>query len=1106
MAEIERWLSKHGLAKYASAFADNEIELGDLTELTDEDLVTIGLPLGPRRRFMKAVRATTDGNARPHNTALGASIVAERRQLTVMFIDLVGSTEISQRVDPEDLAEVLRLFKETCAASVADFDGQIASYYGDGIMVFFGFPLAHEEDPERAIRAGLRIIREVPEIRTHAKLQVRIGIATGLVVVGDLRGEKMFEDGTAMGETPNLAARLQAMAEPGTMIVSPRTHQLAGGAFDYVLQGSFKLKGFTKEVEAWQVTGARDTDSRFRRVEGAALGPLIGRITEYETLSDKWKLARKGEGQIVLVSGEPGIGKSRLIEELRQKAPQGAHEQIRLQCSPYHFASSFYPIIRRLHHAADLRSEDSDEAKLEKISSVLKNPSDQVLRLAASLLSIPFEDRLGPLTLTPQQIMDQTHEMLLEHLLADASEKPILLLFEDAHWLDPTTKALMDRLVDRLRDLPVMVVMTFRPEFDPGWALQSNLTKVVLRQLDFQDVKRIANEVAQGQDIPDAMYELVAARSDGVPLYVEEVTKDLLESGDMPDAPIARASGGASAASSVPSALHDALMARLDRLSSAKEVAQIGAVIGPQFSYPLISKVSRFGDTVLRSGLDLLVEAGIVTTSGDDALQIFSYRHALIRDTAYNSLLKTERRVLHARVAKTLDQKTSAVEDAGPEVLAHHYTLAGMAEEAIDCRYLAGQRAVKRSANTEANTQLSLALDLLGDQTTSVERDKREIEIQTLRAGVLRSTAGIAADETGSTYARIRDLCERMDETENLFPVLNGLYSFHLVRGEYDLARVVARQLLDLAETSGETQHQMVAHRAMGAVLFHIGELDPAHAHLEQALALYRPDRDAHLAYVYGSDHAAITSCFLSLATWMRGEPDKALEIQTQAVAAARDLDHAHSVAQALTYLCMLHLLRRDPDSVTREMEQLEELSNKHAFTFMTLTANVWRSWVKAYASPGPHTIKDLKRATDAWWASGAGNHKPFFMTLIAEVTLAMGDHEGALTALAEAREHQRLTNEGWAQAETDRVYALAKSSTTPAEADFRQALSRAQDQKARMFALHTAIDFARTCERFHCAANANTALQAAVEAISGGDQTVEMRLARELLAGEETA
>jgi tetratricopeptide (TPR) repeat protein len=298
----------------------------------------------------------------------------------------------------------------------------------------------------------------------------------------------------------------------------------------------------------------------------------------------------------------------------------------------------------------------------------------------------------------------------------------------------------------------------------------------------------------------------------------------------------------------------------------------------------------------------------------------------------------------------------------------------------------------------------------------------------------------------------------------------------------------------------------MVAHRAMGAVLFHIGELDPAHTHLEQALALYRPERDAHLAYVYGSDHAAITSCFLSLATWMRGEPDKALEIQTQAVEAARDLDHAHSVAQALTYLCMLHLLRRDPGAVTREMERLEELSNKHAFTFMTLTANVWRSWVKAYASPGPDTIKDLKRATDAWWASGAGNHKPFFMTLIAEVTLSMGDREGALTALAEAREHQRLTNEGWAQAETDRVYALAKSSTSPAEAEFRQALSRAQDQKARMFALHTAIDFARTCELFHCAAIANTALQAAAEAISGGDQTVEMRLARELLAGVETA
>ncbi len=1099
MSDIAVWLENHGLSKYARAFEEHEIELGDLTELTDEDLVTIGLPLGPRRRFMKAVRAGADGGRRPQNTALGPAIVAERRQLTVMFIDLVGSTEIAQRVDPEDLAEVLRLFKETCAASVAAFDGHIASYYGDGIMVFFGFPHAHEDDPERAVRAGLRIIKEIPDIRTHAKLNVRIGIATGLVVVGDLRGEKMFEDGTAMGETPNLAARLQAMADPGTLIIAPSTHQLAGDAFEYVLRGAFKLKGFAKEVEAWQVTGTRETVSRFMALDDVQLKPLVGRAAEYGTLNEKWKLASGGQGQVVLVSGEPGIGKSRLVEELRKNASGVSHTQTRYQCSPYHFASAFYPVIRQFEIVAELRPDDSDETKLNKISSVLGDPSDHVLKLAASLLSVPFEDRLGPLDLTPQKIMDQTLGMMLKILASMAAEKPVLLLFEDAHWVDPTTKLLLDQIVDRIKDLPVLVVMTFRPEFDPGWALQSNLTKVVLRQLDFHQVKSIVDEVAQGQSISDEMYEVIAARSDGVPLYVEEVTKDLLESGALMEDHAAQPVGASSPASPVPSTLHDALMARLDRLSSAKEVAQIGAVIGPQFSYPLIAEVSRFGEKALRSALELLVDAGIVTTAATDGLETFSYRHALIRDTAYNSLLKSERRVLHARVAETLNQEALHIGDASPEILAHHYTMAGMSKQAIDCRHLAGQRAVQRSANIEANTQLSLAIEQLREQSQSDDRDRKEIEIQVLRAGVLRSTAGIAADETGSVYERIRDLCERVDETEHLFPVLNGLYSFHLVRAEYDLARNVAGELLKLAGTTGETQHQMVAHRAMGAVLFHIGELDRAYEHLKQALDLYSRERDGHLAFIYGSDHAAITSCFLSLAIWMRGAPDKALEVQKQAVAAARELEHAHSIAQSLTYLCMLHLLRREPDQVIEAVTQLEELASKHSFTFMSVTAALWRSWVDAFVSPAPATIRALRNAAEAWWASGAGNYKPFFLTLIAELTLETGDQDGALELLAEARQHQNLTNEGWAQAETDRVYALAISRNGPAEAEFHKALQTAQQQHARMFELRTAVDYFRACTEIGSPA-ASSALSTALKTVTGGEHTSDVTDARALL------
>ncbi|WP_298850026.1 adenylate/guanylate cyclase domain-containing protein [uncultured Ruegeria sp.] len=1099
MTDVKDWLVRHGLIKYVDAFSRHEIELGDLPELSDADLVTIGLPLGPRRRFLKAIREEAGGHAGSQRAIQEPNIVAERRQLTVMFIDLVGSTAISQKLDPEDLAEVLRLFKETCAAAVAAFDGHIASYYGDGIMVFFGFPHAHEDDPERAIHAGLRIVREIPEIRTHAHLEVRIGIATGLVVVGDLRGEKMFEDGTAMGETPNLAARLQSMADPSTMIVAPTTQELAGETFEYVRRGTFQLKGFAKEVEAWQVTGTRQTFSRFLATDDVTMSSLVGRTLEHETLQSKWTLACQGQGQVALVSGEAGIGKSRLIEELRRTIPDAKHRQLRFQCSPFHDASALYPVIRQLETAAELRANDSAKDKLGKISHILGDPSEVTLKLAATLLSVPFEDRLGPLDLTSEQIMKQTLEMLVDHMIEAARKTPILLLFEDAHWIDPTTKTLLDRLVDRIEDAPLLMVMSYRTGFDPGWAHTPSLMHVALQQLDFAQVKEIVNDVAKGKTVPDEVYHLIAARSNGVPLYVEEVTKDLLESDLLTERADAYTMDRTSPSPSVPKTLHDALMARLDRLSSAKEVAQIGAVIGPQFSYPMIASVSRFDERALRSGLDLLVDAGIVNISDTEPEETFRYRHALIRDTAYNSLLKRERRTLHARVVEALNHSSPHDHSAGPEILAHHYTMADMPDEAIEHWYLAGQRAVERSAGIEAATQLGRAIALLEQQDDSVDRDRKETKIQTLRAGVLRSTAGIAADETGAVYARIRDLCNQLGETEQLFPVLNGLYAYHLVRGEYDLAKNVAAQLLELAKLTEKTHHTMIAHRAMGAVLLHIGHQDSSYDHLRRALQLYDPQQHSRLAFVYGTDHAAITSCFLSMTVWLRGEPDRALEIQHQAISAAQDLQHAHSLAQTLTYLCMLHLLRREPEKVYDVVVRLEELATKHAFPFMKLTANVWRCWADVQITPCPESIRAMREAAEAWWASGAGNYKPLFLTILAEASLEANEPEAAQRLLDEAREQQVLTNEGWAQAETDRIQALVRSTEAPSDDLFVLALRTARGQQARMFELRTAVDYVQTCNRFGCTPSLPD-LGGVLETIIGGKQTRDIATALSLL------
>lgn len=1107
MGDVAAWLSNLGLSKYKDVFAEHEIEFIDLPELTERDLTDMGLPLGPRRRILRALREQALTNAAPSAfdapipEVSDAAIVAERRQLTVMFIDLVGSTALSEQLDPEDLAEVLRVFKETSTAAVTDFDGHVASYLGDGILVFFGYPHAHEDDAARAIHAGLRVIREVPEIRTHAKLNVRIGVATGLVVVGDLRGAQLIEGGTAMGETPNLAARLQSMAEPGTLIVAPATRQLAGDNFEYTERGTFMLKGFSKPVRAWQVMSTRELVSRFMATDRTKLNPLIGREQDFETLCEKWRFARGGAGQVVLVSGEAGIGKSRLIEELRLRIANEPSTTLRYQCSPYHETSAFYPVIRQLQRTAGLRPEDPDDLKLDKVARVLRNPSDLSLKLAASLLSIPFEETLGPLDLSPQQIMDRTQEMLVSHLVAQAARKPILLLFEDAHWIDPTTKSLLDRLVGRVSDVPILLVLSYRTGFEPGWDLRPYLTYMPLTHLDFGQVSKIVDEVAKGKSVPTEIYTLIAARTNGVPLYVEEVTKDLLESDLVVERESAFVLSGPLPTLNVPSALQDSLMARLDRLGPAKEVAQIGAVFGPQFSVEMLLEVSSSEEEALRQDIDRLIEAGIISLSDAPSSEVYRYRHALIRDTAYNSLLKSERQALHAQVANTLKRGYNNSIDAGPEVLAYHYTMARMPDEAIKHWHIAGQRAVERSANLEAAVQLAKAIEQLAEKERSPERDSLEIEIQVLRAGTLRSTAGIAANDTGRVYARIRDLCHRAGETEHLFPVLNGLYAFHLVRAEYNRAHDVAGQLLDLAEQSIETHHSMVAHRAMGAVLLHIGEFRPACEHLEQALELYDPKEHGRLAYIYGTDHAAITSSFLSMVVWMLGEPDRALRIQNQAVAAARALNHAHSVAQALTFLCMLHLLRRDVEKTRLTAKRLEKLSKEHSFAFMSVTATFWGRWADAQNNPNTETIRALHEAAKVWWSGGAGNYRPFFLTLLAELKIKAGDKDGALRLLAEAREYEEQTNERWAQSETDRVYALAQSSQAKVEAAFQTAMKTSRDQQAPMFELRVAVDFAQQTQT----PGGGPDLRKMLTAVAGGADTVDVIAARRLIDRKTT-
>ncbi|EEE38145.1 adenylate/guanylate cyclase [Rhodobacteraceae bacterium KLH11] len=1057
MAEIDVFLEELGLSKYAPVFASNEISLNDLSHLSDHDLIDLGLPLGPRRRLMAALGSTRE--AKPAPVKGQGKIVAERRQLTVMFVDLVGSTAMSERLDPEDLGELLRRFKEICSTSVARFGGHVASFMGDGAMIYFGYPHALEDAASRAVHAGLHILDELARIEGQEQLSARIGVSTGLVVVGEIHGEGLKEHDVVMGRTPNLAARLQGLAEPNTLIISPSTRRLIGNAFDLQDQGSFALKGFSEQIQAWTVTGQARIERRFDIMPDAGAGRLVGRHAEFRKLTDKWHEVSRGAGQSVLITGEAGIGKSRLIEGLSQALQDQGALRLNFQCSPFHASSALYPVIQHLERAAGFAPSDNDAEKLEKLAHLLRKHSPEHLRLIADLLSVDADETLGPLDLPPQAKLEQTLEAVTEQLVALAQERPVLVLFEDAHWVDPTTLSLTDRVIERIRDLPVLIIVTARPGFDPGWGLHHNTLHIPLRRLENRDVAEIVGEVAAGNSVPAEVCDLIAAKTDGIPLYVQEVTRGLLESGQLRLTDQGYVLRGPLPSLSVPNTLKDSLMERLDRLGTAKEVAQTGAVFGRQFSIALLASVSILSPAVLQAGLDQLSSAGIILQAPDATDDEFIFRHALIRDMAYDSLLRTERQVLHDRAAGALLDSQPQLAQTQPEVLAQHYTLAHRTDEAVLHWQSAGRRAIERSALTEALTHLSKALDQLAELPKSRERDLQEIDIQILRAGVLRSTSGISGVATGEAYSRLRDLCHRADETERLFPVLNGLYAFHLVRAEYRMAQEVSAQILELAAETGKTEHRMVGHRAMGAVQLHLGHLAQAQSHLEQAWSLYDFDQHSQLAYVYGTDHAAITSAFLGTCYCLMGRHQEALQVQRTALAWAKDLKHAHSVAQILVYMCKAHLLVRDIPALQQDVEALSSIAEEHSLQFLGAIARLWGSWAQATTTADPEHIEDLRQASEDWWSVGAGNYRSFFPSLIAEIQISAGDHEAARQTMKQAAQALRETEEKWAEAEQLRIEAalIAKIGGDP-EPLLLRAIKTAQHQGARLYELRAAI------------------------------------------------
>ena len=662
-----------------------------------------------------------------------------------MFCDLVGSTPLSARLDPEDLRGIIGAYHRCVTEIVEGFGGFVARYVGDGVLVYFGYPQAHEDDAERATRCGLALVDRVPELNQAEALHARVGIATGLVVVG---GEVVEHD--VAGDTPNLAARLQALAEPDTVVIAAGTRRLIGDLFEYRDFDEIKLKGIVGPVRAWQVLRPSAVASRFEALRGSALSPLVGRDEEIDLLLRRWTRAKAGDGQVVLVSGEPGIGKSRIIAELAERLSDEPHFRLRYFCSPYHQDSALFPFIEQLGRAAGFARDDPPAARLEKLEAMLAlaAPPDEYSALIAELLSLPPSEHQPLPSLTPQRKKEKTLEALIRQLGGLAREQPVVMAFEDAHWIDPTSRELLDLTIDRVRGMPVLLIVTFRLEFQAPWARQPQVTMLALNRLDRHDRTALIEQIAGSAALPVEVIDQIADRTDGVPLFIEELTKSVLESG-VP-------------AVGIPTTLHDSLMARLDRLSSVRRVAQIGSAIGREFPYALLRTVSRIPEDELRAALGRLVASELVFQRGTPPDAVYAFKHALVQDAAHSSLLRATRQQLHAEIAEALETLFPELMESQPEVCAQHYAEAGLTEKSAAFWGKAGRRSAARSAMAEAASQFQKGLDQLALLPDDFARQRQELEFLSSLGTVLQSVKGYAADETGRTLARARELWEQL--------------------------------------------------------------------------------------------------------------------------------------------------------------------------------------------------------------------------------------------------------------------------------------------------------------------------------------------------------
>jgi class 3 adenylate cyclase/predicted ATPase len=1115
--DISEWLEKLGLGRYASNFTNNDIDTQLLTQLTHADLRELGISsLGHRKTILSAIEILGQGKSEPTTTITSRSR-AERRQLTVMFCDLIGSTALSQRLDPEDLREINSAYQDTCKTVIEHYKGYVARYMGDGVLAYFGFPQAHEDDAERAIHAGLGVAREISSLdetvgnKHGVELGVRVGIATGPVVVGDLIGEAASQESAVVGETPNLAARLQSLASRDEVVIAPSTQALVTSRFEYENLGNHQLKGIDKSVQVWRVIGPVSADSRFEAAHQSDLTPLVGREQEIGLLLERLEQAKEGDGQVVLLSGETGIGKSRIIETLRERTADDNPVCLRYQCSPYHTNSALHPIIKQLERAAQFDVEDTHDKKLEKLKSLLASGApnvEAIVPIFALLLSIPSGAHYTLSEMTPDRQKEQTLEALVTQMVGLSYHHPVLLIFEDVHWADPTSLELLELTIAKAQSIPVLVVITFRPEFSPPWGGHTHVTTLTLNRFTRNLAKLMVNKVTEGKSLPEEVQQQIIEKTDGVPLFVEELTKTILESGLLTEESDKYTLASNFSGVAIPATLHDSLMARLDRLANGKQVAQAGAVIGREFSRKLLESVCGLQQAELDAALGELIDSSLVFHQGSGPGATYLFKHALVQEAAYGSLLRTTRRSLHARIAEALMVQFPETAETQPEFLAHHFTEAANYEKAADYWRQSVERAIKHSAFREAKTQANKGLAVLTELPRTLERSAMELSLLLSLGVTQQALTGAGSVEVEHIYNTARDLCEEVGETWQQFSSVWGLWRLHESRANYRRARQYAEELLAVARNSEDAAFMLQAYHALWTTAEMSGDLSSASQHAEEGLRIYKTDEHAAQRYVFGGHDPAVCALgTIATVSWLMGYPDRAMLATERALTRARELNHPSTLTNCLANtICHYLLSRRNADLIEVVARELSEVANRYGFSMYSAFATIAEGWSMVEFERLEKGIAKLKQGLNELKATGRVAEMPLFRTLLAEALFRSGAINAALDVTREGlngKGREALPNQASSEEYRMQGKLLQSFSGAPlhqAETWFNQALECARNQQARSLELRAAIDLAR----LHIEHGGNEAavetLKPIYEQFTEGFDTTDLREAKALL------